>query len=252
MRTGNQTESYVTVLRNRLTSGVTDPIDALHLMPLKEQVEEYNENCLIELSNSSPVYEFEAEHSIIESTRQMPGVVSHQTVPASLIPSSDRDCAGLQCRVKLVIGAQAMLCRNIICEEGLVDGARGIIVVFSWPDSNTSQPHKGALPQNVYYVKFHDPRVGLISRMTINDRGSEPAQEAVPIEPITAKFYGKQGVTLQQKQLPLVPCWAATIHKVQGLSLDAAVINLGPKVFEHGMAYVALSRVRTLQGVALL
>ena len=45
VRTGNQTESDVTVLRNRLTSGVTDPVDvtqppfvdALHLMPLKEQ-----------------------------------------------------------------------------------------------------------------------------------------------------------------------------------------------------------------------
>ena len=42
------------------------------------------------------------------------------------------------------------------------------------------------------------------------------------------------------------------IHKVQGLSLDAAVIDLGPKVLEDGMAYVALSRVRTLEGVALL
>ena len=39
---------------------------------------------------------------------------------------------------------------------------------------------------------------------------------------------------------------------MQGLSLDAAVIDLGPKVFEDGMAYVALSEVRTLQGVALL
>ena len=78
------------------------------------------------------------------------------------------------------------------------------------------------------------------------------SEQAVPIEPVMANFYGKQGVTLQCTQLPLLPCWAATIHKVKGLSLDAAVINLGPKMFEDGMAYVALSRVRTLQGVALL
>ena len=50
----------------------------------------------------------------------------------------------------------------------------------------------------------------------------------------------------------MVPCWAATIHKVQGLSLDSAVIDLGPRMFEDGMAYVALSRVRSLDGVALL
>jgi len=59
-------------------------------------------------------------------------------------------------------------------------------------------------------------------------------------------------MTLQRVQLPLLPCWAATIHKVQGLSLDAAVIDLGSQVFKEAMAYVALSRVRTLDGVALL
>ena len=42
------------------------------------------------------------------------------------------------------------------------------------------------------------------------------------------------------------------MHKVQGLSLDAAVMDLGKDVFESAMAYVALSRVCTLNGVALL
>ena len=70
--------------------------------------------------------------------------------------------------------------------------------------------------------------------------------------PISAKFFAQHGVTLQRAQLPLVPYWAAIIHKMQGLSLDAAVIDLGPSIFEDGMAYVALSQVRTLDGVALL
>ena len=63
------------------------------------------------------MYEFEAEHSIVESSRLMPGVVSHQEVPESLIPSSDRDCAGLSRKVKLDIGAQVMLRRNIIARK---------------------------------------------------------------------------------------------------------------------------------------
>ena len=41
--------------------------------------------------------------------------------------------------------------------------------------------------------------------------------------------------------MPLILCLVAIIHKVQGLSLDAAVIDLGPHVFEYRMAYVALS-----------
>ena len=52
--------------------------------------------------------------------------------------------------------------------------------------------------------------------------------EAVEIRP---KFFAQQDVTLQRIQLPLVSCWAATIHKVQGLSFSA-VIDLGPNMFE--------------------
>ena len=148
--------------------------------------------------------------------------------------------------MKLAVGAQVMLRRNILCEDGLVNGARGIVVGFTWPDGQPTQLQIGQLPQNVL-VKFHDPHVGRISRVSV-----EGDAEAVPIEPVTAKFYGGEGVTLQRTQLPLLPCWAATIHKVQGLSLDAAVIDLGPKVFEDGMAYVALDRVRTLDGVAII
>lgn len=53
------------------------------------------------------------------------------------------------------------------------------------------------------------------------------------------------------KQFPIRLAWALTIHKAQGLSLDRVYIDLGRGTFAHGQAYVALSRCRTLEGLAL-
>lgn len=72
----------------------------------------------------------------------------------------------------------------------------------------------------------------------------------VRVEPHSWSLEEDGRVRAEVTQLPLRLAWAITIHKSQGMSLDAAEIDLS-RSFTPGMGYVALSRVRSMDGLYL-
>ena len=59
----------------------------------------------------------------------------------------------------------------------------------------------------------------------------------------------KKGAEIMRVQFPLTSAWATTIHKVQGLTLDEMVVDMKGGCFSPGQAYVACSRVKSMQGL---
>ncbi len=77
------------------------------------------------------------------------------------------------------------------------------------------------------------------------------AGEIITVKPVTWTIAEHDEVLAEIMQVPLRLAWAITVHKSQGMSLDLTEIDLS-KSFEYGMGYVALSRVRSLEGLSLV
>jgi ATP-dependent DNA helicase PIF1 len=119
----------------------------------------------------------------------------------------------------LKIGSQVMCIINFQSDAGLeiCNGSQGIITKFC---EVTRCP----------VVKYNN---GVVKTMA----GHVWASEKIP------------GIGVSQ--IPLILAWALTIHKSQGATMDAAEIDVGSGIFECGQTYVALSRVKSLNGLYL-
>ena len=121
--------------------------------------------------------------------------------------------------IELKVGAQVMSVANIDLEAYLpiCNGSCGIVVGF---EDLTGLP----------IVHFNN---GLETVM----------------KPFSWESSEDSELNISITQIPLILAWSITIHKSQGATLDMAEIDIGSGIFEEGQTYVALSRVKSIEGL---
>lgn len=150
-------------------------------------------------------------------TEQMEYKMTSSGIPF-LVDTLKKHCLSPE-NLRLKIGATVMFTRNNF-DEGYVNGTIGEVIGFNGCDDFDS---------NLPIIETNDGIRVIVKRAdwTIEEKGITKAKIS---------------------QFPLRLAWAVTVHKSQGMSLDAAKIDLS-KTFEYGQGYVALSRVRSLDGL---
>lgn len=190
------------------------PVDALHIFAKNKGADIHNSEMLAK--TCANIVDFHA----VDYEKDSSG--KHKKLDKPLKGASD----DLPTLLKLATGARVMLTRNLDLPNGLVNGAFGTVISIDQlcDDGKNrvnvafdkSRAVANTLPQ-IHVIKLHEETMS-------NSR------------------------SITRRQFPLKLAWACTIHKTQGMTTDKCVVDMSG-IFATGQAYVALSRVTTIDGL---
>ena len=226
IREGKLYKEDVMLLRTRLIKNMNIPdiqnithngIKPVKLLPTKTSVNKINQSEMDTLDGAIYSYKYNVcyepdDVTINASTYKRPTPKQLESEEGFLVKNSL-----FEEELKLKKGAQVMCIVNLDMDLGICNGSTGIVIDFKGENNNP-------------IVKFNN---GITLEITPNSWNSD-------------NYPG-----YKIKQYPLILAWAVTIHKSQGATLDAAEIDIGNNVFAPGQTYVALSRVKSFDGLYL-
>lgn len=243
LRRGRPTQDDIKLIQSRVKtrSEIKQIINdtngqIIKLYPINRMVQAENDKCMRKLPGNPRIFNayYEGDkHLIMELETQMKSIGYHA--------------------INLKIGARVMLTSNINTREGLVNGLIGTIQSFSGDcpivkfDNGIVQKIERIdreIQRQDRVPVFDDPLDNTIDDGSDIDKLSDP--NYVPKQ----TKYRVINLTGKCKQIPLVLAYAISIHKSQGQTIEKAIISLEECFTEH-QVYVALSRVKNLDGVYL-
>ena len=207
-------------VEDRLPSSVRTAFkNSLRIYPTRGAVSTYNFAALQKCGH--PVLRIQAKHQ-----------------PSAAKNSSEEDAQGLFPELLLSKDCRLMITCNLLTAFGLVNGTLGTLHDMVWrleDDPLTS------LPCVLWFIPDNYAENGPCER-------TPEGQPMIPIIPVRREWE-VNSVTYSREMFPVVLAYAITVHKSQGLTLDKVVLDISTKDHSLGLTYVAISRVRTIQGL---
>lgn len=212
IRIGNVIEEDDELLQSRLKAW-TENKDEILANDVKPTIL-YCKRVNVESYNKRQLDRIEDDEIVFESYDYIESKKNRKLPPITLFKKSLDEL--IPENISLKVGAQVMVRRNFPLDKSLVNGTRGVVTEIH--DSSVMVKIKTGEIKCIPMVEFE---------INLND------------------------LRVVRTQIPLTLAWATTIHKSQGLTLDIALCDIGPSVFAEGQAYVALSRVKNIDGLFL-
>jgi ATP-dependent DNA helicase PIF1 len=225
IRKGVLTKKGYNLLLSRCIPCNDETLKPTKILPRKDIVNKINESEMALLESDKFTYSMQViedlpsrassstSKSILSKNK-----INHEQIQASIELFKNNLMAEKELTLK--VGSQVMCIVNMEMEgtRPIVNGSRGVVTGFN----------ENGLP----IVKFKSG-----NQQVMNYHVWEFESEEL------------KGYSV--KQIPLILAWAITIHKSQGTTLDLAEIDIGNGIFECGQSYVALSRVKNVEGLYL-
>ncbi|KAJ8048374.1 ATP-dependent DNA helicase PIF1 [Holothuria leucospilota] len=236
LREGKQTQEDLALLKTRQVPPESIPSHATHLFQTNAKVNAHNEQ-MFSLLNVTKVEV--PSHDIV--TGDVTNTVKEKII--SLIPHDSNKTMGLMSKLSLGIGQRVDLCINVAVEDGLINGASGVV---KYIDSTQGQQ------VDIVWVQFDDHKIGEILRDSRKELlHSRIYRMWTPVTRVARQFrIGRyKNAEILRKQFPLRPAAAKTVHRCQGDTLKEVAIDMSGRAVQCHIHYVALSRVTSMTGL---
>lgn len=221
----NFLRSRSAVYQARVEAGVVMDMGVTRIFPHRHRVKAHNADCLAsmeKLNGCARVVYTAIDYPIGVSMTE--DQVTAQLDASVLAPK----------KLEVCVGARVAACATV--GDGQVEVPNGTV--------GTVIGYQGS---SAHSLNVQATRVPVVRFDTV--RG--PVVMTVKQVDMKLQSVSRDGAYASRYQVPLVLAWAVTVHRCQGLSMDAAVLDLA-SCFLDGMVYVALSRVRFMEGVHIL